>query len=965
MKGKLKRSLAILLTLCICFGSIPFALGANAATTVTPKVAAGKSHTLVLGSDGSVWAAGDNTYGKLGIGSNDQKTSFSRCKDSTGNYINDAVDVAAGYAHSIILRSDGTVWASGRNNYGQLGDGTGVDKPSFVKVASGIKLPSGNYNTIACGDSCTAIIKTDGYLYTCGNNFNGQLGLDGDYNNKPSFAQVTSVSNVVSVACGSNHTAIIDSGGTLYTCGYSNNGQLGRTFEKTPMNTGVIPRFYCHTSNFASVLSSVSAVSCGNFFTVAISNGNLYKSSGGDTDTAIKTCPGSFSQVEPNVSSVSGYGESYSTLKSDGTLYTNGTDTGISNVASIATGPKAPHSVIVKKDGSVYVKGTNSSGQLGTGDTSDVDSYTQATLPINDATINVSNNSFKSFINSISFGYFFKDSATVSISATQGIDKTAISNSNIKYYVSDTAKSEASLPSVTGWKDYTGSFSLNASKKQIVYAKITSAFGNTKYISSNGLVIYNPVEVTYSNVPDFVQTQSIDIDIPLKLNGNTFAGVTKDGADIGSSNYSANDSTLTIKNAYLKALDADKLTTLAISYNPIGVSWTDSSNGDKPEATEFQINIISKKLASATISVDGNEFTSLVEKPEFKYFFKENASVSITAKEQNGDAVPNSRIAYYISDEAKNTEQLKALTDWTNYTGTINIPAASKKIVYAKITDYYEGTNYFSSNGLVVYAEPKVTKADESQYFAKTNNKDTTVNVELNDSEIADILLNGESIDSTHYSIEGSTITLSQDYLKNLKSNEDYTFTIVYSALGQTWGEGSQGSQPTSTFKLRVVDSQLTDDPGNNSASYNVVGTANFQSLTSITIDWGSLIYSYSATWDPTEQKWVNTAWQHEKDADKITIENNSSQGHDLVLDFKPKDEYDSTDPDNKNKVVGTFVKTSGDASTKVPNSTLNMDRLTSETVYLQLDGMNEQNFSKGELTNEVFGVVTITVKNQ
>ena len=333
MKGKLKKSLAILLTFCTCLCGLPFAAGANAATTVTPKVAAGTSHTLVLGSDGSVWAAGDNTFGRLGIGSNEQQTSFRQCKDSTGNYINDAVDVAAGYAHSIILRSDGTVWASGRNNYGQLGDGTGADKTSFVKVASGIKLPSGNYNTIACGDSCTAIIKTDGYLYTCGNNFNGQLGLDGDYNNKPSFAQVTSVSNVVSVACGSNHTAIIDSGGTLYTCGYSNNGQLGRTFEKTPMNT-VIPRFYCHTSNFASVLSSVSAVSCGNFFTVAISNGNLYKSSGGDTDTAIKTCPGSFSQVEPNVSSVSGYGEGYSTLKSDGTLYTNGTDTGISNVAS-------------------------------------------------------------------------------------------------------------------------------------------------------------------------------------------------------------------------------------------------------------------------------------------------------------------------------------------------------------------------------------------------------------------------------------------------------------------------------------------------------------------------------------------------------------------------------------------------------------------------------------------------------
>ena len=957
MKGKLKRSLAILLTLCTCLCGIPFAAGANAATTVTPKAAAGLNHTIVLLPDGSVWASGQNNVGQLGIGNNDNKTRFSRCIDSNGSYITNAVDVAAGDNHTLVLRSDGTVWATGGNYNGQLGDGTGADKPSFVKVASDVMLPSGTYHTIACGANHSAIIGTNGDVYTCGLNDQGQLGIN-SINPSPYFSK-TNLNGAVSVACGSQHTAAINSSGTLYTCGSNINGQLCR-------NTGV--PYGTTTINFDNKFQAknyfvASAVSCSPDITLAVNSGSLSKSRLSYKDTT--QCLVKLSQVgESSVAAVAGYASGYVTLKTDGTVYLNGTNTGLSNVVSISTGPTSNHFVAIKNDGSVYVRGSNGNGQLGTGGTSNVDSYTQATLDI-DGNIDVSNNSFKSFINSISFGYFFKDSATVSISATQGGNDAPVSNSSIQYYVSDTAKSESSLASLTGWKDYTGSFSLNASKKQIVYAKITSAFGNTKYISSDGLVIYNPLEVTYSNVPDFVQTQSIDIDIPLKLNGNTFAGVTKDGADIGSSNYSANDSTLTIKNAYLKALDADKLTTLAINYNiPLGVAWTDSSKGDKP-STEFQINIISKKLASATISVDGNEFTSLAEQPEFKYFFKENASVSITAKEQNGDAIPNSRIAYYISDEAKNTEQLKALTDWTNYTGTINIPAASKKIVYAKITDYYEGTNYFSSNGLVVYAEPKVTKADESQYFAKTNNKDTTVNVELNDSEIADILLNGESIDSTHYSIEGSTITLSQDYLKNLKSNEDYTFTIVYSALGQTWGEGSQGSQPTSTFKLRVVDSQLTDDPGNNSASYNVVGTANFQSLTSITIDWGSLIYSYSATWDPTEQKWVNTAWQHEKDADKITIENNSSQGHDLVLDFKPKDEYDSTDPDNKNKVVGTFVKTSGDASTKVPNSTLNMDRLTSETVYLQLDGMNDQNFSKGELTNEVFGVVTITVKNQ
>ena len=44
---------------------------------------------------------------------------------------------AAGYEHSMVLKADGTVWATGQNDYGQLGDGTTSDKRSFVQVLSG------------------------------------------------------------------------------------------------------------------------------------------------------------------------------------------------------------------------------------------------------------------------------------------------------------------------------------------------------------------------------------------------------------------------------------------------------------------------------------------------------------------------------------------------------------------------------------------------------------------------------------------------------------------------------------------------------------------------------------------------------------------------------------------------------------------------------------------------------------
>ena len=970
MKKKFKGFLALILTLCICFCSIPFTLGANAAT-VTPRAAASSYYTIILRPDGSVWASGYNEFGQLGIGNNTNQTKFTRCIDSNGNYINDAVDVATGEVHTLILRSNGTVWAAGCSDNGRLGNGITTDQNRFVQVATDVRLPSGSYNTIACGSLHSAIIKTDGYVYTSGLNDEGQLGLN-DTNNRSSFTQVTvNISNnVVSVACGSEHTAVITSDGTLYTTGLNTNGQLCRNTYYTKYNSAFINTGY----------SSATAISCGPDFTLAIINGNLYKSFGSRSGVNYK---GSFSQVETGVSSVFCQDESYSIIKTDGSLYASGAnDSGqlglgnttnpsgfqkvnLSNVASVSEGIYTYHSVAITKDGLVYATGNNEFGQLGNGTTTNQSSYTQVTLDIN-GNVDVSNNSFKSFLSSITFGYFFKDSATVTISATEGGTSTAVSNSNIKYYLSDTAKTQSSLTSLTGWQSYTGKFSINAAKKQIVYVKITSSFGNTKYISSDGLVIYNPLEVTYSKVPDFVQTQSIDIEIPFNLNGNTIASITKGGTDIGSSNYTLGDSSVTIKNAYLKTLTADNLTTFAINYNPVGAAWTDTSKGDKPSATEFQINIIGKKPASATISVGGNDFTSLAEQPEFMYFFKENTTVTIGAQEQNGDAISNSKIVYYLSDEAKTLEQLKALTDWTGYTGTINIPATSKKIVYAKITDSFEGDNYFSSNGFVVYAEPKVTKADESQSFAKSNDKDANVNVELNGSEVADILLNGVSIESSNYSINGSTITISQDYLKTLDSNEDYTFTIVYSTLGQTWSDGSQGSQPTSTFKLRVVDSLLAStsaDSKDNLANHNVVGVANFESAVNVTIDWGSLTYSYNATWDDETQSWKDATWQNAENADKITIENRSSQACDLLLDFTPKDEYKSDDPNNS--IVGTFVTTSGDASTAVPDSKLSLDRLKAGTVYLKLDGINDQKFNNGELTDQVFGVVTITLQGQ
>ena len=91
-------------------------------------VAAGMSHSLVLGQDGSVWASGKNMQGQLGDGAMISKTIFMPVIPSGVH------SVTAGAWHSMAVSKNGSVWATGANDYGQLGDGSQVNKKSFVRV---------------------------------------------------------------------------------------------------------------------------------------------------------------------------------------------------------------------------------------------------------------------------------------------------------------------------------------------------------------------------------------------------------------------------------------------------------------------------------------------------------------------------------------------------------------------------------------------------------------------------------------------------------------------------------------------------------------------------------------------------------------------------------------------------------------------------------------------------------------
>ena len=141
--------------------------------TVT-KVAAGGYHSLFLKSDGSLWTMGDNDDGELGDGTYNQTN---RPEQIVATNV---TAIAAGYFHSLFLQSDGSLWAMGNNYDGQLGDGT-TDNDNY-NTNWPEQIVASNVTAIAGGGYYSLLLQSDGSLWAMGDNSYGELG-DGTTDN--------------------------------------------------------------------------------------------------------------------------------------------------------------------------------------------------------------------------------------------------------------------------------------------------------------------------------------------------------------------------------------------------------------------------------------------------------------------------------------------------------------------------------------------------------------------------------------------------------------------------------------------------------------------------------------------------------------------------------------------------------------------------------------------------------------
>lgn len=219
------------------------------------KVSVGGQTTAAIKTDGTLWTWGWNAYGQLGIAV-DTNTRTSPVQVGTGTNWS---QVSVGRLHVLALKTDGTLWSWGNNDSGELGHNDVNDKSSPVQVGAGT-----NWSKISAGYSHSLAVKTDGTLWAWGDNIRGQIG-DNSVINRSSPVQIGTGTNWSSVSAENNSFAI-KTDGTLWGWGSNNYGQLGDNTviaRSSPVQVGTGTDW--------------SKVSTGGTFTLAIkTNGTMW-----------------------------------------------------------------------------------------------------------------------------------------------------------------------------------------------------------------------------------------------------------------------------------------------------------------------------------------------------------------------------------------------------------------------------------------------------------------------------------------------------------------------------------------------------------------------------------------------------------------------------------------------------------------------------------------------------------------
>lgn len=188
-------------------------------------IAAGGGYGLALDRDGYVWCFGGNTHGQLGRQLTGPAPRHFEYRPLKVQGVDNVIAIAAGNLHSLAVSRDGTVWAWGMNERGQLGDGTFINRYGPVQVTG---LPS--IQAAAGGAYHSVFLGRDGSVWTCGADLGGALGIGGttwrDWR-RSTPVRVLDLANVEAIAAGGQSSLAVCSDGSLWGWGSNDKGELG------------------------------------------------------------------------------------------------------------------------------------------------------------------------------------------------------------------------------------------------------------------------------------------------------------------------------------------------------------------------------------------------------------------------------------------------------------------------------------------------------------------------------------------------------------------------------------------------------------------------------------------------------------------------------------------------------------------------------------------------------------------
>jgi alpha-tubulin suppressor-like RCC1 family protein len=339
------------------------------ASAVTPVLTGGGNHTAVIRSDGTLWTAGLNANGQLGLGDTASRTVLTQVGTETA-----WVQVSSGLVFTAAVKRDGSLWTWGINDQGQLGTGNTTQQIVPTRVGT-----DSDWASVACGQDFTLAVKSSGTLWAWGDNQYGQLG-DGTTADKLTPVRVGVDSDWAAVRAGNNHSLAVRRDASLWAWGRNNNGQLG---YPTTGAMSTVPQIVDTASDWATVSAATGfgagLKSTGKLWTWGL-NASGQLGVGSTTNQPRPTAVG----TTADWAAVSAGGNFLLGIKRDHSLWATGLNTasqlGLGDTTNrssftqvgtsqdwVMTGAGNGHSLGARIDSILLTWGLNTSGQLGIG----------------------------------------------------------------------------------------------------------------------------------------------------------------------------------------------------------------------------------------------------------------------------------------------------------------------------------------------------------------------------------------------------------------------------------------------------------------------------------------------------------------------------------------------------------------------------------------------------------------------